>query len=307
MTELPASFHLLRPWWLLLLLPAVALWWLQRRAADPARGWTQVIDPELLKRLIVGGEAARRVTPGAVLLLGWVLATIAAAGPTWRLQPSPFAAAQRPAMIVLKVTPSMLSTDLAPTRLDRAREKLADLLALREGAPTGLIAYSGSTHLVLPPTPDGDVVLTMAKALSPQIMPREGDRLAGAVALAAKILQDGGQGGSIVVFADTVAPDQLEPLRKDSTDTPVNLFAVSAYARGPDPSVKAAADALGGDLVAVTLGRADVTQVAHRLATGGTVANIAGEGQRWAEAGYWLTPVIVLLALGWFRRGWILA
>jgi Ca-activated chloride channel family protein len=307
MRELFTSFHLLRPWWLLLLLPAIALWWLQRRATDPARSWARVIDPELLKRLIVGGEAARHVTPGAVLLAGWVLATVALAGPTWRLEPSPFAAAQRPAMIVLKVTPTMLATDLAPTRLDRAREKLADLLALREGAPTGLIAYSGSTHLVLPPTPDGDVVLTMAKALSPQIMPREGDRLADAVALAAKILQDSGQGGSIVVFADTVAPDQLEPLRKNTTQVPINLFAVSAYARGPDPSVQAAADALGADLVSVTLDGTDVTQVAHRLATGGTAAGIAGEGQRWQEAGYWLTPIIALLVLGWFRRGWILA
>jgi Ca-activated chloride channel family protein len=307
MTEFLSSFHLLRPWWLVLLLPALALWWLQRRASDPARGWERVIDPELLKRLIVGNEAARRVTPGGVLLVGWVIAIVALAGPTWRLEPSPFAAAQRPAMIVLKVTPSMLSTDLSPTRLDRAREKLADLLALREGAPTGLIAYSGSTHLVLPPTPDGDVVLTMAKALSPQIMPREGDRLGEAVALAAKILQDGGQGGSIVVFADTVAPDQLEPLRRSITHTPLNLLALSAYARGPDPSVKAAADALDADLVAVTLGGADVTQVAHRLATGGTAAGVAGEGQRWQEAGYWLTPMIAVLVLAWFRRGWILA
>ncbi|HEU0155005.1 MAG TPA: VWA domain-containing protein [Stellaceae bacterium] len=266
-----------------------------------------MIDPELLNRLIVGGEAARGVTPGTVLLLGWVIAIVALAGPTWRLEPSPFAAAQRPAMIVLKVTPSMLSTDLAPTRLDRAREKLADLLALREGAPTGLIAYSGSAHLVLPPTPDGDVVLTMAKALSPQIMPREGDRLADAVALAGKILQDGGQGGSIVVFADTVAPDQHEPLRKHTIQAPVNLVAMSAYARGPDPSVEAAADALVADLVAATLDTTDVTRLAHRLAAGGAAAGVAGEGQRWQEAGYWLTPVIALLVLGWFRRGWVLA
>ena len=35
-------------------------------------------------------------------------------------------------MVVLKVAPSMTATDLAPTRLDRARQKLSDLLALRD-------------------------------------------------------------------------------------------------------------------------------------------------------------------------------
>ncbi|NUB16254.1 hypothetical protein GAY28_29230, partial [Azospirillum brasilense] len=49
----------------------------------------------------------------------------------------------------------------APARPERAREKMADLLALREGAPTGLIAYAGSAHLVLPPTPDASVVDSM--------------------------------------------------------------------------------------------------------------------------------------------------
>ncbi|MGE0259006.1 MAG: VWA domain-containing protein [Alphaproteobacteria bacterium] len=306
MTEFLAAFHLLRPWWLLLLLPAMLLWLMERRDRDTTRSWAGVIDPALLRRLVVGGENARRVAPGDVLLIGWTIGIVALSGPTWRQEASPFAAAARPAMIVLKVTPSMLATDLAPTRLDRAREKLADLVAMREGAPTGLIAYSGSAHLVLPPTPDGDVVLAMAKALSPEIMPREGDRLADAMVLAAKSLQDGKQGGSVVVFADTVSPDQIARLR-GKVQVPFILFSMTAYARGPDPSLKAAADALGADLVSPTLDTADVSRLARRLATGGAAPGVEGEGQRWQEAGYWLTPLLAVLALGWFRRGWLVA
>ncbi|MGO4816370.1 VWA domain-containing protein, partial [Cupriavidus sp. 2MCAB6] len=98
------------------------------------------------------------------------------------------------------------------TRLDRARQKLSDLLSLREGAATGLIAYSGSSHLVLPPTQDSTVVLDLAKALSPAIMPKEGDDLANALALAQRVLAGNGHGGSILVMADTVASDQLARL-----------------------------------------------------------------------------------------------
>ena len=42
---------------------------------------------------------------------------------------------------------------------------------------SGLIAYAGSAHLVLPPTTDGTVVTTMASALAPDVMPRQGDAL----------------------------------------------------------------------------------------------------------------------------------
>jgi Ca-activated chloride channel family protein len=210
-------------------------------------------------------------------------------------------------MFVLKVTPSMQGTDLKPTRLDRARQKMTDLLARREGAPTGLAAYAGSAHLVLPPTPDAAVVETMAGALAPDVMPREGDAVAAAVKLAGQVLKDAGQGGSIVVFADTVSPSEIAALGQ-GRGVPVTLFAMQPadHASG-DPSLTAAASALGADLVVPTLDTTDVEGLARTLATRGAAPPAAGEAPRWEEAGYWLTPLIALLVLGWFRRGWVLA
>jgi len=290
MIEQLAAFHFLRPWWLALVVPALALWWLQRRAVDTTMRWREAIDPALLKHLIVGGEARRRVTPGDLLLAGWLIGIVAIAGPAWRQIPSPFAPAAAPAMLVLKVAPSMLASDLAPTRLDRARQKIADLLGLREGAATGLIAYAGSAHLVLPPTPDRDVVLTMAQALAPELMPREGDRLDEAVALARRVL---GNGGSIVVLADTAPPDQIAAL-----DPSVMVLAVEpvADAWGSSPA----------DVVPVSIDTSDVAEIAKTMQRQGA-APVQGEITRWDEAGYWLTPLIALLLLGWFRRGWVLA
>jgi Ca-activated chloride channel family protein len=196
---------------------------------------------------------------------------------------------------------------LAPTRLDRARQKIADLLGLRDGAPMGLVAYSGSAHLVLPPTSDKTVVLTMAGALSPDIMPREGDALANAVALANDVLRRAGQGGSIVVLADNVARDQLKKLPA-TEEAPVTLFAMRPPAQANvDQSLQAAADALDAEFVTPTIDTADVTALARRLKYGGIPPSATGEGQRWQEAGYWLTPFIALLTLLWFRRGWLLA
>ena len=210
------QFHLLRPWALVLLIPAVLLWLTSRSAANSTRRWARVIEPDLLKLLTVGGPSRWRLLPHDLLLAGWIVATLAIAGPSWQREPSPFADAERPVMIVLRVAPSMMTTDLAPTRLDRARQKIADLLKAHDGMPAGLIAYSGSAHLVLPPTPDRDIVLSLAQSLSPAIMPREGDRLDDALALADRILKDGGQGGSILVVAELGRARSNEPINDQS-------------------------------------------------------------------------------------------
>ena len=298
-----AQFHFLRPWWLLLFLPCFALWVLQRRKADTTARWRAVIDSALLRHLTVGGEARRLWVPENMLLVTWLLIIPAAAGPTWQQLPSPFAQEARPAIFLMKVTTSMLERDLAPTRLDRARQKMADLLKLREGAPTGLIAYAGSAHLVLPPTPDASVLSTMAGALAPDLMPRDGDALADAVNLAAGTLTDSGQGGSIVVFADAA-----QPPGKIAADVPIILFAMLPPDRATaDPSLQAAASALHADRLTLTLDNSDIEGLARTLAKVGPPPPAPGMTQLWQEAGYWLTPFIALVTLLWFRRGWVLA
>ncbi|WP_407529966.1 VWA domain-containing protein [Methylobacterium oryzisoli] len=300
-----AAFHFERPAWLLLLLPAVALWHFARRRSDEARRWRRVIDPDLLRHLLVGRERRPWVSPNALLLAVWVLAAFSVAGPAWEREPSPFADAKPPVMVVLRVAPSMTTPDLAPTRLDRARQKLADLLTLREGASTGLVAYSGSSHLVLPPTPDGSVVLNLAQALSPEIMPRDGDDIAGAVALADRVLAGGGHGGSILVMADTTADPAGSP-SPSRPGHPATVLALLPPDQDPE-RLAGLARSLDADLVATTVGPDDVEAAARRLDRTGRAADVAGEGQHWKEAGYWLTPLLALLTLLWFRSGWVTA
>lgn len=302
--EALAAFHVERPLWLLALVPAAILWRLARRSSDPALQWRGVIDPALLPYLLTGNDRRARIGPADWLFAGCIIAAIAIAGPAWQREPSPFAEAKPPVAVVLKVTPSMLTEDLAPTRLDRARQKLADILAVREGASTALIAYAGSAHLVLPPTPDGAAVIELAKALSPGIMPKQGDDLAGALALARRALAGAGQGGTILLLADEALPGGMAA--QPAGSPPVTILALrdaTAEAAG----LAEVAKALGGTVVATTPDQSDVAAIVRRLDRGGNAAGIAGEGDHWREAGYWLVPILALLALPWFRRGWGLA
>jgi Ca-activated chloride channel family protein len=69
--------------------------------------------------------------------------------------------------------------------------------------------------------------------------------------------------------------------------------------------MKAAAEAAGGALVALTADDADVQRLARlveqRLSTG----QDDEAGQQWRDAGYYLLPLLALLALLGFRRGWV--
>lgn len=295
-----ADFHFQRPFWLLALIPAIALAVLGRRIADPAARWEHIIDPELLKYLLVDAGPARRITPNAMLLAGGILAVVAVAGPAWRPEPSPFADVEPPVVVLLKVTPSMMTDDLAPTRLDRARQKLSDLLALREGAATGLVAYAGTSHLVVPPTSDPKVVTDFAAALSPRIMPKDGDDLAGGLALAQRMLA--GAGGSILVMTDGVSGEQISRLRDVSGITILSLLPSGLES----PSLVDAGRALDARVIATTPDGSDVAAIVRRLDRVGRTNVASGEGQHWEEAGYWITPVLALFVLLWFRRGWVL-
>ena len=68
------------------------------------------------------------------------------AGPTWEREITPFTEDHAPLVIAIELTPSMLCTDQQPTRLERARHKVRDLLARRRGARTAVIGYAGSAR-----------------------------------------------------------------------------------------------------------------------------------------------------------------
>ena len=314
----PGDFHFLRPAWLLLAPLAVWIWWQVRKSQDPLRGWRAAIEPELLDALTVGrianpsgdhaNSSGRKGVPSYFccrdvgLLAAWLLAVIAVAGPTWRPEPSPFADDPVPVMLVLRAGESMDLSDLAPSRMERARLKIADFAQQRKSQPLGLVAYSGSAHLVLPPTRDTSVVAAMAAEISPAVMPKAGDDLAGAIELAARTL--GKDGGSIVVLADTVvdgADNTLAEFRS-ANGLPVHFLAVARADTPEWDAIRHAAATLRADVQRMTPDQEDVQSLVRRVAETPVAIGDAAAGTRWAEAGWWLVSVIAVLSLGAFRR-----
>ena len=294
-----AEFHFIRPLWLLAFLPALFIWIGLWRKASSLGNLAEVVDAHLLKHLLVDAESTRGFRPVYLLGILWVLAVLALAGPSWKQEPSPFADEQAGLFVLLRVSPTMKATDLQPTRLERARHKLSDLLELREGAATGLIAYNGSAHLVMPLTRDTRILSSMAESLSPEIMPREGDALSEAIALAQSHFERAQMPGSILVITDEITDS-----RSVDSKLPIQIFALHTPNSALPSGIQAQARQLGASVTSFQFEPSDVETIQRRARSDFSETTLAGEGARWQDAGYAILPVIALCSLAFFRRGW---
>lgn len=312
----PTGFHFLRPLWLISLLPAALIIRSIIQGRDGGGVWQGVIDPELLASLLVKPDSDRKGNPVYLLGLTWSMAAIALAGPTWQREPSPFAEDEAAVVFVIEATPSMLCQDIQPSRHERAVHKVGDLLALRPGTDAALIAYAGSAHLVMPLTSDAEIIKTFAGELTPDIMPLEGDVTAEAIAMASEQLSRAGRPGSIVLITDGIDPSQDDLLR-GYDGSPVHILAVAGDQSKPLPlgsppapaldltALSGSAKLINASVTVVSVDDSDIQKLSRSITSSFIAASQSDGGDRWKDMGYWLTPLLVLVTLYWFRPGWV--
>lgn len=326
------QFHFLRPAWLLALIPLALLLWLARRGGKGEETWLRVLPEEFLRHLWTGNP---RRSGGALDLLAlcWLIAVLALAGPAWQRQPQPLQAKADHLVVLFDLSLSTLATDLSPNRLTRARQKLTDLLQLRQEGYTALVAYAGDSHLVSPLTDDTATIGAMVPALDPFIMPAFGSRPERAVAMGIELLRNAGaQKGLLLLMTDDMTADQAAAIRESLASTPYRLsvMAIGTAAGGPI-SIPDRGFLQGRDGRVVTP-KVDM-ELLRRLASdsGGAFHEIsldnrdletvlaAAEGSQefqndnrsltfdlWRDEGQWLVWLLIPLALWLHRRGALL-
>ena len=287
------DFHFLRPIWLVCIPLVTLVWFLWHRSTDPMRGWRLFIPAEMLKAFTVGDHAPS-FRWDLLLLVAWNLTVVALAGPSWKQEPSPLGDNPIPVMVVLNASESMKSDDLSPTRLERAHLKIVDFAKARSNQPLGLIAYSGTAHLVLPPTRDTSVVAQMALEVSPEIMPKEGDALLDALEIANASFGD--VKGSILLVTDGIAESSGNAMTdfRSRHSVPVEVLAIGRTDTPEYESIRGATSGVA-ETTLLTADSKDIERLVRRTSRQ-TVRVESGEDEvRWADAGYWFLPFIAVL------------
>lgn len=322
-----SAFHFLRPWWLLAIPAAALLLWLRRGREDGA-SLRATIAPALLPYLMVNTAGSRGPQPIQLLAALLALGGLAAAGPTWQQDRPAFLDDQAPLIAAVDLSPSMDATDVPPRRLVAAKHKLHDLLARRAGARMGLIAYAGSAHLVLPPTDDAALLEMFIDALSTDLIAAPGKDAAGAIALAASVMQAEQSGGTLVLITDGADASQLDEVERLARTSPFQILVWAAGVRNGgtvndakgQPRLDAAGKPVMGDfdeaglkrlaqaarapLGSLAVNDADLDWVIQHAQRHFQAVQDAGKTLHWKDAGYWLCGPLALLALAALRRGW---
>lgn len=307
-----ADFHFLRPWWLMALLLPLVILWLSSRSGDIRQQWKGMIAPHLLNSLVVEPDQRTRLRPAWSLATILVLAIIGLAGPTLQREQSPFVSDTAALVIAVDLSPTMDATDISPSRLERVKLKIHDILTARAGARTAVVAYSGTAHLVVPLTEDAALIETYTDALATGLMPRPGRDTAAALSLADKMLKEDSGSGTILLLTDTVEDNATATAKQIGGGLVilgVGTQQGAAVAGGAIASLdldrlKMFASETGASVATVTDDDTDVRWVIQKVATNFKHQN-ASEGDRWHDLGWWLIlPAAFFFALS-FRRGWV--
>ena len=218
-------FHFIRPWALLLIIPAALLYWFYRKQSQNQQGWAALIDSHLLNWIMPHSENSKGLKHLPVLLLTfWVIACLALAGPTWKKTPQPVFSSKATQVILLDLSLSMDSDDIKPSRLERAKFKIKDYLKLNNEGLTGLVVYAGDGFILSPLTSDKDTIENLLGALSTNIMPILGSRPEHGFEKAIDLLDNTGLAqGKILWFTDGAESDSLEDIADQINDTPYQL------------------------------------------------------------------------------------
>lgn len=151
-----ANPHFAEPRWLwLAVLAPLVLVALQRYSAwARQRQLAQLAAPEFLKELIASYSPARRAIKNVLLVLAAAGVGVALARPQWGEQTEVSHSFGQDTLFILDCSRSMLASDVAPSRLQRAKLAILDYVQRYGHGRVGLVAFAGQAFLQCPLTFD---------------------------------------------------------------------------------------------------------------------------------------------------------
>lgn len=172
--EQPEYFNLI---WIVAFVLFMAFWGNQRRKR---RATSFVADPLLPK--LAGQQTFQKYQNRVIWLsLALVFMVTALAQPRWGFEWEDLRQEGADLIVALDVSNSMLSEDIKPNRLERAKFKVADLLRMLEGDRIGLVAFAGTSFLQCPLTLDYQAAEMFLKAMETDLIPIQGTAIGHAI------------------------------------------------------------------------------------------------------------------------------
>jgi len=326
------QIHFMRPYFFLLFVVLTFLLWRLYKASKKNSAWSDVCDQQLISYLLVQTGKKRSYIPLFLLAIVGTLTVIAMAGPAWDKLPQAIYKDESARVFVLDMSRSMDSTDIIPSRADRAKLKLIDLLKANKEGQSALVVFAGQAHIVSPLTDDSKTISNMVPSLSTDILPVQGSRADLAIKKAALLLQQSNSAtGDIIMITDGVNLGKSLTLAEKAAARGYRLSIIGIGTEQGAPVPIASGGFLkdnNGAIVLPKLDRSELKELA--LAGSGRYLDFAVDDKDvkqlitstkdreldnenpftrdvdlWQDEGHWfLLAALPFAALG-FRRGWL--
>lgn len=295
---------LLRPYWLLALVPVLLAAALALRRGG-AGGWQAVIAPEVLARLRdLGMTAAGGARwPLALPFVAAALVTLGLSGPARPREGGTAFVERNPVVLMLDLSPSVAGS----ARLADLQAAAALVLANAGGRPVGVMVYAGDAFTASAPTADPAALQGTIAVLAADTMPVAGSRPDLALGSARQLFPQAEGGGDFILISDGggIGPRATEEAaRLHASGARLWTLALTAPAPDAPPTDAEAlarlARAGGGDTAPATAPRPLLDRMAREQQSALARSDIAP--LVFQDMGRWFVLAALLPALLMFRR-----
>ncbi|MCX7020284.1 MAG: VWA domain-containing protein [bacterium] len=180
-----------------IILFVIFLWWsLKRRRTLLSRFAQHQVAGLLARNHSYGWMIAKSI----MLVVAVMAAIFAAARPQWNYEDRRIISRGIDMIVAVDTSNSMLAQDYKPSRLERAKQLLQNILWSMKGDRLGIMAFAGNAYMKCPLTLDYAMARTALDSLDVNAVPTQGTAIGGAIDTAVSAFKTSSQGQRVLVL-----------------------------------------------------------------------------------------------------------
>jgi len=179
------------PWllWLIAVIP-VLLFFVRRAEKKKLKKLHESVHPQTLQRLFPENEKSCYKLKQILFILALGFMILASAGLRVGSGLKELKQEGLDVIAAVDLSTSMTATDIAPSRLDRAKYEVKRLISMLRGDRIGLVGFAGVSHLQCPVTSDYRTASMMLELMDKNLIPVQGTAFADALSTAINAFPD---------------------------------------------------------------------------------------------------------------------
>jgi Ca-activated chloride channel homolog len=253
--------------------------------ARKRRLMAQFAQPALLQKLTRGVSVGRQRVKIILILLSILLALFCLARPQYGAVERPLQRKGVEVIVALDCSQSMLAQDVKPSRFDRAKEELRNLIQRMQGETIGVVAFAGVPIVQCPLTSDRAMALNLLDSITLDSVPVQGTDLAQAINKARSMYHTAHAGNRVLVLLTDGENLEGKPLEEAEAAAKegvrIYCIGIGSPEGAPIPMAKGGYKETEGGKVNTRLDFDSLTKIAS--ATGGKAILSNATGQEEAK------------------------